>query len=383
MLDTLQTTPDAPSEHRTLVSAARAVLVVLLLYAFLLGVSLLEAGIATMGQGVQAAFVQSVANPVSGFFAGILITVLVQSSSVSTATVVGLVGSGTLPIAIAIPMIMGTNVGTTVTNTIASLGSIRRDAEFERGFAAATVHDFFNLLAVALLLPLELLTGMLGRVAAWLTERLRDTTVDATVRGTSPIREAVKGPVEAVRALLEPGPVASAVLLLLGLALIFLALTLITRHTRVLVAGGVQRALNRIVGGASGLFGIAIGIVLTVAVQSSSITTSLLVPLVAAGVLALRNAYPITVGANIGTTITGLIASLAVLLPAGLTIALVHTLFNVFAMLLIFSVRPIRELPVRAAEQFAAIATRRHVYVAAYTVGVFLVVPVLGVLLFR
>jgi hypothetical protein len=59
-------------------------------------------------------------------------------------------------------MIIGANIGTTVTNTLASLGSIRRAEEFRRAFEAATVHDFFNLLAVAVLFPLQLATGFLS-----------------------------------------------------------------------------------------------------------------------------------------------------------------------------------------------------------------------------
>lgn len=359
----------------------RVLLVLALLYGFLVGVSLLEVGIASMGAGFQRAFIESVANPISGLFAGILLTVLVQSSSVSTATIVGLVGGGTLPVSLAIPMIMGTNIGTTVTNTLASLGSIRRNDEFQRGFAAATVHDFFNLLAVAILLPLELATGFLGRIATWLTGILRRADIDATAPGASPIRQAVKIPVDFIRSFFEAGIPAGIFFLVLGLGLIFLALTFITRNMRQLVAGGVQKAMNRFIGGGGGAFGIVIGILVTVAVQSSSITTSILVPLVAAGILSLRSAYPITVGANIGTTITGLLASLAVLLPAGLTIALVHTLFNLMAMLIIFPVKRIREVPIVAAERFAAVAVRRHSLVAIYTLGLFVVLPLLGVFL--
>lgn len=372
---------DLPFEKRELPVPVRVALVVTLLYLFLVGVNLLEVGIASLGQGFQTAFIASVNNPLSGLFAGILMTVLVQSSSVSTATIVGLVGGGTLPVGLAVPMIMGANIGTTVTNTLASLGSIRRNDEFQRGFAAATVHDFFNVLAVVILLPLELATGFLARAAGWLTTLLRGAEIETTAPGSSPIRQAVKVPVEFIRSFFEAGIPAGLLYLALGLALIFLALTFITRNMRRLVAGGVQKAMNRFIGKGGGAFGIAVGIAVTIAVQSSSITTSILVPLVAAGVLTLPSAYPITVGANIGTTVTALLASLAVLLPAGLTIALVHTLFNVTAMLIIFPVERVRNVPVRAAERMAEVATRNHSLVAAYVLGLFIVIPLLGVLL--
>jgi solute carrier family 34 (sodium-dependent phosphate cotransporter) len=374
----------APTSARTgLPPGLRAALVVVLLYAFLVGVGLLESGIAALGEGFQEGLLENVANPISGLFAGILVTVLVQSSSVSTSTIVGLVGAGTLPVSLAVPMIMGANIGTTVTNTLASLGNIRRSEDFRRGFAGATMHDFFNLLAVALLLPLELLTGFLTESAEWLTARLRGTEVSEI--GQSPLRTAVKYPVGLIESLLDGdpigGPLAGVLFLAGGLGLIFLALGFITRNMRELVAGGVERAMNRLVGRGGGAMGILVGIAVTIAVQSSTITTSILVPLVAAGILTLPNAYPITLGANVGTTITALIASLAVLRPEGLTIALVHTLFNLTALAIIYPVKRIRLVPVRMAERLAAVAVEHRTVVIGYVLGLFLAVPLLGIFL--
>jgi solute carrier family 34 (sodium-dependent phosphate cotransporter) len=369
--------------QRELATPLRAALVLVLLYTFLVGVSLLEDGIAGLGDGFQSGLLENVANPISGLFAGILFTVLVQSSSVSTATIVGLVGSGTLSVELAVPMIMGANIGTTITNTLASLGSIRRSEEFRRGLAAATVHDFFNVMAVVVLLPIEVLTGVLSESAQWLTERLRGT--DVSEIGKSPVKRAVDVPVDAIEAGLQASPLGgrflALTLLVVGLGLIFLALSQITRNMRRLVAGSVERAMNRIVGRGGGAVGIVVGIAVTVAVQSSSITTSILVPLVAAGVLTLPNAYPITLGANVGTTITALIASLAVLRPEGLTIALVHTLFNLTALALLYPFPAVRHLPIRLAELLATQAVARRSVVLAYIMGLFLILPALGVFL--
>ncbi len=369
--------------RRQLTTPARTAVVVVLLYVFLVGVSMLEAGIAALGDGFQAGLLEQVSHPLAGLSAGILATVLVQSSSVSTATIVGLVGAGTLTIPAAVPMIMGANIGTTVTNTLASLGAIRRSEEFRRGFAAATMHDMFNVIAVAVLLPIELLTGIISRSAKALTGLLRGTDV-AVETGSSPIRRAVKLPVDAIAAAVErlglPGAVTGIILLAIGLGFIFFALGLITKNMRRLVAGTVERAMNRVVGRGGGSVGILVGIGITVAVQSSTITTSILVPLVAAGILALRNAYPITLGANVGTTITALIASLAVVRPEGLTIALVHTLFNLSALALIYPVPWVRHVPVRMAERLADMAIRRRTVVIAYVLGLFLLVPLVGII---
>jgi solute carrier family 34 (sodium-dependent phosphate cotransporter) len=364
--------------------AIRATIVVTMLYGFLVGVSLLETGIAGLGAGFQDGLLREIANPISGLFAGIVLTVLVQSSSVSTATIVGLVGSGTLDVSLAVPMIMGANIGTTVTNTLASLGSARRRDEFRRALTAATMHDFFNLLAVAVLLPVELLTGVFTRTALALTRLIRGTDVDLST-GTSPIRTAVKAPVTILKDVLATFGLTSrltaVIALVLGLSLIFLALILITRNMRLLVRGTLERAMNHVVGRGGGAVGILIGLLVTVAVQSSTITTSILVPLVAAGLLTVRSAYPITLGANVGTTVTALIASLAVTQPAGLTIALVHTLFNVTALALVFPVPVVREIPVRMAERFAGVAVEHPSLVAGYLLGLFLVIPLIGIFL--
>lgn len=363
--------------------AARGIVVLFFLYLFLVGVSFLEAGIGALGAGFQSGLLESVSHPLSGLCAGLLATVLVQSSSVTTATIVGMVGAGTLPFPMAVPMIMGANIGTTVTSTLAALGSIRRAEEFRKAFAAATMHDFFNLMAVGLLLPLELATGVLSRAAIALTEVFRGAEFEYGEPGRSPIRAAVKLPVDWVEGMLPSGGVTSILLMALALGLIFVALGMITRNMRRLVAGGVERAMNRIIGRGGGTIGIFVGIAVTVAVQSSSITTSILVPLVASGILALRSAYPITLGANIGTTVTALIASLAVARPEGLTIALVHLVFNCAGVLLLYPLVPVRMVPIRLAQGLANIAVEKHRVVLVWLVLTFLVLPLMGVFLFQ
>jgi len=182
----------------------RAMVVVGFLFLFLVGVKALEAGINAFGAVTAERLFESDSSPLAALTAGILATVLVQSSSVSTATIVGLVGSGALTMTAAVPMIMGANIGTTVTNTLASLGHIRQGQEFRRAFAGATIHDFFNLISVAILLPLELLTGFLSKSAAYLTDVF--TEGDIAVGGApakSPIKSAIGAPVDLVEGLVE------------------------------------------------------------------------------------------------------------------------------------------------------------------------------------
>ncbi|KAI0222246.1 Sodium-dependent phosphate transport protein 2A, partial [Lamellibrachia satsuma] len=78
-------------------------------------------------------------NPVSNLMMGILATVLLQSSSTTTSIVVTMVAADLLTVRPAIFIIMGSNIGTSVTNTIISLGQVTNRDEFRRAFAGATV----------------------------------------------------------------------------------------------------------------------------------------------------------------------------------------------------------------------------------------------------
>jgi sodium-dependent phosphate cotransporter len=145
----------------------------------------------------------------------------------------------------------------------------------------------------------------------------------------------------------------------------------------------VEAAINRALGAGSGIVAIVLGMVITIAVQSSSITTSVLVPLAASGVLTLENIYPVTLGANVGTTVTALLASLATGNPAAVTVAIVHTLFNLSGILLFYPIRFLRNLPLRLATGMSDIAAERRSTAIVYALGMFVVVPFLGVLLLR
>jgi len=365
----------------------RGVVVIGLLYLFLAAVRLLEGGIKGFGEGFTESLFQSVDNPIAGLAVGVLGTVLVQSSSVSTTAIIGLVaitGPSGLSVENAVPMIMGANIGTTVTNTLVALTHMRQSTEFRLAFTAATMHDFFNLIAVAILLPLELTTRVLSRTAEAITELVSGGDVGG--KFNSPIKGAVKwlsGILEdVVAAIFGEGNIFATAMLIIGLGLIFLTLTLITKNMRLLVARRIETTLNAALA-KSGLIGIVTGMIVTIAVQSSSITTSILIPLVASGILVVRNAYPITLGANVGTTITALLAALGAGEVDALTIAFVHTLFNIAGIVILYPWTRIRYIPVQAAEKLADIAIGKKWLALGYTGGMFVLLPIILIALLR
>jgi sodium-dependent phosphate cotransporter len=359
-------------------TVVRLGLTLFFLYLFLVGVKSLEKGISSFGSDFVDQVFSSVANPIAGLAAGVLATVLVQSSSVTTATIVGLVGAGVLPVESAVPMVMGANIGTTVTNTLASLGHVRQNAYFQRAFAAATVHDYFNLLAVAILLPLEVAFGLITKIANGLANLVEDILPEVGT-GSSPIKSAIKAPVSWMSDVIESlgwSTAEGAILLFIGIGMIFLALWMITRQMKAVMSGRIENAINGVLGRGAGVGALAVGVLITMAVQSSSITTSILVPLVAAGVLTLRNAFPVTLGANVGTTVTALLASIAADSSDALVIALAHVTFNILGILIFYPWPRLREIPLVLAERTGAAAVRRKWIVVLYVVGLFIVTPV-------
>ena len=354
------------------------------LFVFLVGVNGLGEGFELLGQDIIEGFFAATSNPFVGLVVGLLATTLVQSSSVTTAMVVGLVAApeNPLPLGNAIPMVMGANIGTTVTATLVSMAHIGRKDEFGRAFPIAICHDIFNILTVMILLPLELMTGYLRTTAIAMAGLLGDRI--GGMEYESPLSSAIDlgyAPLAWLAALIPVQGAQAVVLIGLSAGCIFVALFVLVKVLRSAVHSRVERMVNGALQ-ASAIVAILVGCIVTVMVQSSSITTSLLVPLGGAGLIALEQAFPVAIGANVGTTVTALIAALAVSGPnaaAGLQIALVHLLFNLSGMLLIYPVRAVRRVPLGVARGVTALALRSRkltvlgVFLLAYGVPALLI----------
>ncbi|MDT0633139.1 Na/Pi symporter [Rubrivirga sp. S365] len=338
---------------------------------FVVALEMMGDGIKGLGSDFAEGLLRATSNPLLGLVTGIVVTSLVQSSSTTTSLVVTLVATGTLSVPNAIPVIMGANIGTTVTNTIVSMGHITQPDEFRRAMAGATVHDFFNWLSVVILLPLELAFGLISRPATALAAALPG--VDSARPGDTPF-EAIAGFVSGLL-----GGVAW-LTALVGLLFLFVAL----RYLVVILKGFFLRrsegALDKYVFGKP-LVAMAFGCVLTFLVQSSSITTSLVIPLIGAGVLTVRRVFPYMLGSNVGTTATAVLAALIAVASsepeaqAGLIVALCHTFFNVFGIALIYPLPFLREIPIRMAEFVGELAFKNRAYAVAYLLGLFYALP--------
>jgi len=335
--------------------------IILFLYLFLVSIDLMGGAFKASGKGFADTLMRTTANPFIGLVIGIVVTSIIQSSSTTTTIIVTMVAAGTLPLRSAIPMVMGANIGTTVTNTIVSFGYAGRKVEFERSFGASIVHDMFNIYAVCILFPLELYTGIIFRTATFMEKAFEGM---GGFKFTSPLK-VILHPVSK--------PIAGFVgnhwlLLIIAFAGLFMSMSGIVRNMRGIVMEKIERVLNRYLF-RNALFSLVFGIIFTSIVQSSSITTSIIIPLVGAGLLTVEQIFPYTLGANIGTTITALLAVLALDMgkEAAMTIALCHLTFNIFGIVILY---PLRVLPIRTAKSIASFVSKSNrnfiIFIAIY-----------------
>jgi sodium-dependent phosphate cotransporter len=391
----VQTSPSVTEERTSKASTAqgafwdrpafRWLAVAVLVYLLIVAVSLIGAGFKQATADRAEELFQFATNPFMGLIIGTVSTALIQSSSTVSSIIVGLVAGG-LPVSTAVPMVMGANIGTTITNTIVSLGHVGDDDEFERAFAAATIHDFFNLWSVVIFLPLEIAFHPLEQLGGWLAKGMLGGSA-VTVSEFNVVKAATEPLVGALKSLTSSlgDRLAGVILIVVGVVVIILVITWIGKLLKGLMVGRAKTILHGAIGRGP-VAGILSGTVITVLVQSSSTTTSLIVPLAGAGILTLQQVYPFTLGANIGTCITALLAATAIsgdaALPA-LQIALVHLSYNVLGVIVIYGIPIFRNIPLRNAEALARLTRTRKSVALAYIGSVFFVIPLVAVAISR
>lgn len=336
-----------------------------LLYLFILSITLLGASFKLFGKEFAEAIFRATSSPILGLMIGVLATAIIQSSSTTTSIIVGLAASGVLSFEASIPMVMGANIGTSITNIIVSMGHISRENEFRRAFCGSMLHDFFNVCSVAVLLPLEIWFGLIAKSAHALQSVFAGF---GGLKFTSPLGAVTK-------------PVANWILHVAGdsgwlgvaiaLLFLFVALRYIVKLLRSLVLARVEKFFQTYVFRTPAL-GFVLGAMITVMVQSSSITTSVVVPLLGAGVLNYVQIYPYLLGANVGTTITAFLASFVTGSPQAISVAFAHLVFNIYGIGIFW---PLKKIPIWLAVKLSDLTSKSRLVPIAYIAVVFFIIP--------
>lgn len=338
---------------------------------FLFSLDLMTSSLQHIGKNVAETILLATQNPFTGLFIGLLITAMLQSSSTTTSLVVALVAADSITLQSAIPIIMGANIGTTITSTIVSLGFISRKKEFRRAVAAGTYHDFFNILTTIALFPLEYYYGFLSSLSKWIAgfivsplPKPAESTISHGWFGFTPI----------IDFLIDNVPNAF-FLALLSLGLLFSSILIFRKLISDLLKAKSPEVFSRFFF-KSQMKSFGWGLLTTAAIRSSTITTSVVVPIVAKKIVTLKQAAPFIMGANIGTTITAFIAAtLNSHTSSGISIAIAHFLFNLIGVLLFFPIPVLRRLPIELAEGLGKITLKYRLAGFVYILLTFFFVP--------
>ncbi|XP_025020360.1 sodium-dependent phosphate transport protein 2A [Python bivittatus] len=441
-----------------LISLLKVPLMFAFLYLFVCSLDVLSSAFQLAGGKVAGDIFKDntiLSNPVAGLVVGILVTVLVQSSSTSTSIIVSMVSSGLLDVGSAIPIIMGSNIGTSVTNTIVALMQAGDRNEFKRAFAGATVHDCFNWLSVLILLPLEVASGYLHHITkisvaalnlrsgqdapeilkvitepftgliiqldksvitgiatgneslhnkslirVWCEVPAPQISSAGTRGGSLNCSSLVPDSLESARNFSSIMPqkcnhlfvdsslpdLAVGLMLLAGsLTVLCTCLMMLVKLLNSVLKGQVARAIQKVIntdlpspfGWATGYFAMLVGAGMTFVMQSSSVFTSAITPLIGLGVISLERAYPLTLGSNIGTTTTAILAALASpgdKLASAFQIALCHFFFNIFGILLWYPL-PCTRLPIHMAKALGEQTAKYRWFAVFYLIICFLLLP--------
>ncbi|EQC30027.1 hypothetical protein SDRG_12307 [Saprolegnia diclina VS20] len=340
-------------------------------------------------------------NPVAGLMVGIVSTAILHSSGTVTSIIVALVGSKGLTVRQGVPIIMGANVGTCVTCIMVAFAQMGKRDQFERAMAAATVHDMYNIWSVIVLFPLELLfhplellaTSMSGGQANAYFESPVDIVVNPLASklikvDKTMIEKVSLGKVTCEKAVflkggafldsyksgsLSQGAIGG-ICLAVGFTLLILSLLSLVYMLQKLFRGSAQKTIRKALN-FNGYVNILLGTLITFCVHSSTVVTSTLTPMAGLGLVTLEQVYPIVIGANLGTTVTALLASWVTGSPDAVAIALVHFWFNILGIFLFYPI-PITRKPILDwARRLAFYSARWPVVAALFLVLLFLIVP--------
>ncbi len=355
---------DTKKSLRVIVNVAIAIGAIL---AFAVSIQLMGVAFKAWGSGTARSILEVTSNPFVGLFIGLLVTAILQSSSTTTSLAVAAVASGSVTLQHAVPIVMGANIGTTITSTIVSLGYITKKNEFRKAISAGTSHDIFNVIVVLLLFPLELKYQFLARMSRNVASLLKTPEEAGDVALGSLLQ--VFTPLENL--LLEfLGPI---ILLFLSVFLLFGTIKFISSLLYDRLIGPARRNLDQyFFGSQAQSFGW--GLLFTGIVQSSSLTTSLIVPLVATGKVKADKAFQFILGANLGTTITAILAALFKS-EAAISLAIAHFMFNLVGVMIFLIIPAVNRIPTFLSDRLGYYTLKNRLIGFVYVLVTFFLLP--------
>ena len=341
----------------------------LALLLFIFAIDLLMVAMSHLNNEVAENILLATRNPFVSLFIGLLMTALIQSSSTVTASVVAVVASGHLTLEQAVPMVMGANIGTTLTSTLVSLSYIMDRKQFKRALSAGMLHDIFNIFTVIILLPLEVYFGFLSKISIRIAHLF---TPDESYSGPIIYNKVFTRPLSVWISNTIDIPFLT---MIISVFLVFAAIKLLSTSVYKAFVLNSFHDINKLIF-KNPYMAFIYGTFFTAAVQSSTVTTSLVVPLVANKKVSVKKAFPFIIGANIGTTITAAIAAIYKT-EAAIALAIVHFLFNFIGALIFLPFPTLRNIPIMLALYVGKKSVKSRFLGFAYILLTFFIIPFL------
>lgn len=358
------------SENLAIITwSTRIFLFIGILLLFLLAIDLMVFSLSSIGLGAARDLIRIAEQPFISLFIGLLTTALIQSSSTITSIAVAMVASGTISLDSGIYVVMGANIGTTLTSDIISLSYITNKGKFRLALSAGVIHDFFNILATLIIFPLEYYYKVLSGSAMYITKILGVKNSVSDIALAKPVFSVIKPVTEWISDFLG----SYWLIAVLSLLLLFTAIKLFSKYAFKLLIGNSKDKLKSYIF-SNPFKSFSWGLLFTGAVQSSSITTSLSIPLVATRKVTLSSVFPFIMGANIGTTITALLAAIFKS-EAAVSLALTHLIFNLIGVMIFLPFKIVRNLPVIMANRFGYWASENRIIGLLYIIFTFFLIP--------
>lgn len=329
-----------------------------IVFVLALGIRAMIAGLLELLPAISSDFFDQSLGLWAAFFAGILATCFVQSSSAVTVMLVLGLASGAIPFLVAVAAMFGANIGTTITPLLLSFGLVDDRRRYSRALRVGLIHVWFNVLGVLVLLPLELAFGVFERISRSFTAPLEHLVSDEAFVPESVSAVYIQD--------LDITPLTAWILLLGGIVASFVAMRMAAAKAAVFIEGTGHRMLDRCDGAANGV-GVFLGIFAVMLTRTSSSVVSAVGALHAGRAVSLHNALAIVLGANIGTTLTGILVASSIpgdLGTAALEVALIHFLFNLSGVLLLLLVPALSSLVLRITMLSAKVIEHRPLLAA-------------------
>ncbi|KAE9552278.1 hypothetical protein FO519_004524 [Halicephalobus sp. NKZ332] len=370
-----------------------------------------------------------ICNPVRAAILGMLLAAIVQSGSALITILVGMVAARIITVARAIPIMMGSEIGSALPNALTTMSHFGNRAYFRRAFAGNAMNDIMNFLTIIVLLPLEIVASPIEKISAFMvrpfsnittefhglndlteyflekviqidydtledivTHELNMSSNDFSTIALRCVNLTTKEvypfcPYEHLFAYsfwrdLEIG----FVLFFTALIVMMLCLYGIVRIMQNLLAGRIAILLRKLMdkklpypfGWATNVVTVVSGALIVVVVQSSNVLTTILTPMVGKGIVTFSRYNLLCAGAAVGNTFVGIVAALSSA-PGrhqeAIQMALCQAIFNILGIILFYPLPFVKRVPDELAMKLGNKTAKYRWFALVYIATVYFLVP--------